>query len=403
MSRSGDRNASRRQLLDSQASRFTLALPGTTPGKRLLIDAHVVQPVLTAAALALGLALLLAPMLAWLCRALGWVDHPGGHKEHEAATPLAGGLVIAISVLLACLAIAARPVGANQVWLGAVMVLAVGLADDRFPLRARYRFAVQLCAAFAFVVSSGALPTDLGRLLGPFVLWLGVFGLPFAMIGIAGLTNAVNMIDGLDGLAGGVVLGALLWLLVAFALIAGDAAASAPLVRDAREAALLSALVAGALAGFLFFNQRAPWRTRASMFLGDGGSMMLGFVVGALCLYASSAFGEHGMTPVTAPWIVAVPLVDMFASILRRMLRGRTPMTPDRHHVHHLLLALGLSNAGTVLTLQAANFLAGLIGVAGWRLGVPEHWMFWALVVLLLGYHFAASRAWRRLERTQGA
>jgi len=366
-------------------------------GKVRPVSVEFAREVALAAALALGVGLLLMPLMVRLCLALGWVDRPDHRKLHEGPIPLAGGLLICAAVLIASLIVAPGLAHVTQFWLSAAMVLAIGFADDRFPIRARYRFAVQVSAALVFVALSGAIPTDLGRLLGPFVLTLGIFALPFAAIGITGLTNALNMMDGLDGLAGGLALTALCWLLVAFALIAGDVSASAELTGIARQSILLIALVAGALIAFLFFNQRAPWRVRASMFLGDGGSMTLGFLLAALSLIACSAFGPQGMTPVTAAWIAAVPLTDMFASMLRRVLVGKTPMTPDRMHVHHLLLALGLETGGTVVVLHGLSALTGLIGVAGWRLGVPEYWMFWGLLGAFAAYFVVSQRIWSRL------
>ena len=353
---------------------------------------------LFAIALALAFGLLLAPVAMQMCRFAGWLDVPGHHKRHRGEVPLAGGMLIAAAAALAGLVVDPGLRQTTHFWLGAVMVFAVGFADDRFPIRARYRFAAQLSAALLFVVLSGVTPTDLGRLFGPFVVPLGMLGLPFAMIGIAGLTNAFNMIDGLDGLAGGLVLISLSWLLIAFALIAGDVASSSHLVASAHQASLVTAVVTGALIAFLLFNQRAPWRGRASMFLGDGGSMLLGYLVATLGLYASSAFGQYGMTPVTAAWIAAVPLTDLFSSMLRRALAGETPMTPDRKHVHHLMLALGLGESGAVVVLQVTALLTGLIGIAGWRLGVPEYWMFWGLIALFVVYVTVARQVWRTVD-----
>jgi UDP-GlcNAc:undecaprenyl-phosphate GlcNAc-1-phosphate transferase len=360
------------------------------------------KEVLLPAAVSLAAALVLAPALIRLCTRLGWVDKPDERKQHVGHIPLAGGLTIACAAALAGLMFHPLLVDSHPFWVGAAMVFVIGFLDDRLPIRARYRFLVQAAAAALFVVASGANVNHLGELLGPFVLVLGVFGIPFAVIGIAGLTNAINMMDGLDGLAAGLMLVALGWLLVGFVLVAGDATSiSVVLEEEVGRAMQVTSLLIGALLGFLVFSQRAPWRKRAAMFLGDGGSMSLGFAVGALAIYASSAFGSLSMPAVTAVWIAAVPLVDMFASMLRRMLAGLTPMTPDRKHVHHLLIELGLSPGRAVVVLQAVGLAAGLVGVAGWRLGVPDYWMFWGIVAVFGVYFVLSQRIWKQRESSQ--
>jgi len=369
----------------------------------------LLNDVILSALLSFVAVLALAPVAIAICIRIGWLDKPDLRKQHKGHVPIAGGLSIALSVVLAWLVIAIvdgrAPSGVVEVlWPGAALVFTVGFLDDRTPLRARHRFAVQLVAALVFVGLSGAAVDRMGELVGPQFIALGMFAIPFTVLGIVGLTNAVNMVDGVDGLAGGVVFVAFAWVLLAFAHLAHDVASVDPsMVPQARSAAMVASVLTGALLGFLFFNQRAPWRRRAAMFLGDGGSMTLGFVLGALLVYASSGFGPHGLPPVTAVWIAAIPLFDLCAAILRRDLAGTTPMTPDRRHVHHLLLALGLSPASAVMLLQGVGLLAGFVGVLGWRLGVPDYAMFWSLVALFAAYFAATQSAWQRLEATTAA
>lgn len=369
----------------------------------------LLNDVILSALLSFVAVLALAPVAIAICVRIGWLDKPDLRKQHKGHVPIAGGLSIALSVVLAWLVIAIvdgrAPSGVVEVlWPGAALVFTVGFLDDRTPLRARHRFAVQLVAALVFVGLSGAAVDRMGELVGPQFIALGMFAIPFTVLGIVGLTNAVNMVDGVDGLAGGVVFVAFAWVLLAFAHLAHDVASVDPsMVPQARSAAMVASVLTGALLGFLVFNQRAPWRRRAAMFLGDGGSMTLGFVLGALLVYASSGFGPHGLPPVTAVWIAAIPLFDLCAAILRRDLAGTTPMTPDRRHVHHLLLALGLSPASAVMLLQGVGLLVGFVGVLGWRLGVPDYAMFWSLVALFAAYFAATQSAWQRLEATTAA
>jgi UDP-GlcNAc:undecaprenyl-phosphate GlcNAc-1-phosphate transferase len=343
------------------------------------------------ALVAFVVALVLARPVMALCRRIGWIDKPNERKLHEGHVPLAGGILVALTVVVTFLvepSLAATPI----FWVSAAMVFSIGFIDDRYPIRARYRFGVQLAAALAFTIASGASVTTLGELIGPFQVVLGTLGFPLVVVGIAGLTNAVNMMDGVDGLASGLVLVALGWLLVVFGIVSGEVATTdAVLAAQATRAAETAALLIGALAAFTLFNQRTPWRRRAAMFLGDGGSMGLGFVLSAMLVYAAGAFGAYGMPPVVAVWIAAVPLLDIFTCIIRRIGEGITPMTPDRKHMHHLLMAEGLSPGKAVAVMQGTGFVAGLIGVGGWQAGVPDYLLFWAFVAAFSGY-FAWSR-----------
>jgi UDP-GlcNAc:undecaprenyl-phosphate GlcNAc-1-phosphate transferase len=345
------------------------------------------------------IALLVAPFAMQFCRRIDWVDKPNARKQHEGHVPLAGGLTLVVSLALAALYFQPPLAGATVLWPCCLMVFAVAFTDDRVPIRARYRFLVQLFAAFLFVAFSGIEVDHLGEIVGPFAISLGILGMPFAMVGISGLTNAINMMDGVDGLAGGVVLVALGWLLVIFLLIASDMPMVAVTVKAmAQNAILLVSLTIGALLAFLVFNQRGPWRKRADMFLGDGGSMTIGFAVASLLIFASTAFGEHSLTPVTAAWIVAVPLADIFTCMIRRVLIGVTPMTPDRKHVHHLLLELGFSTGSTVVLLQAVGIVTGLIGILGWRNGIPQYVMFWGICAVFAAYYVVSQRTWERID-----
>ncbi|MFT4103936.1 MAG: MraY family glycosyltransferase [Burkholderiaceae bacterium] len=352
---------------------------------------------------ALGLTLLLAFPVKWLVTAIGWLDKPNWRKWHTGQVPLAGGLMIVGTTLILVSLLHLWDPPAWQFWAAAAMVFAIAFADDRYPIRARFRLAVQIVAAMLITISAGWTLHSLGYSLGPFELSLGVIALPFTILGMAALTNAINMTDGLDGMAGGVVTCALFWLMLGYVWIAQDvgttgAGARAALVTEAFAMAKAIVILLGATLGFLAFNQRLPGRARAVLFLGDGGSMMLGFTISALCVHIVANYGEFGMPAAAVGWIVALPVFDLLSCVLRRLAAGVTPMTPDRRHMHHLLVALGMPVSRAVPVLQVGCLLCGLVGVAGWRLGVPAYVMFWALVVLFVGYHWLALATWKRLQ-----
>jgi UDP-GlcNAc:undecaprenyl-phosphate GlcNAc-1-phosphate transferase len=320
--------------------------------------------------LALGVAgalcgLLFTPLVSSASIALGLVDAPGGRKVHSTAVPRVGGLAVClaaafalVAIVLALRALGVEPPRFGPLWpvlLGAALVFAVGLADDFTGLPVWPRLAVQTLAA-GIVVGSGLLIERLT--VGHLTVQLGPLAYPVTLAWIIGLTNAFNLIDGIDGLATGIV------------IIAGTTCAAILVWRGhAAEAMLLSALVGAAL-GFLAYNF-AP----ASIFLGDGGSLVFGFVLACTAITG----WQKGATALAAGvpiLIFALPIADAASALLRRALRRphagpatlrsvlRQIAEPDREHIHHRLMALGWSPRRTVLILYVVTLLLSLAALA---------------------------------------
>ncbi len=340
-------------------------------------------------------ALVARPIIRWTERVC-WVDAPNFRKHHVGRVPLAGGLMVLATTAACVLGFGLWDTPAWQFWLGCGMIFVISFFDDRFPIRARFRFGVQL-ASGAALATGGILLENLGQPLGPWTLSLGLLAVPFTMLGVAGLTNAFNMLDGLDGLAGGLIAIALFWLAASLTIISGNTDAVHHV--QALNAAKVAGIVIGALLVFLGFNLRTPWRSRAAIFMGDGGSMMLGFIAAAYAVYCASGFGASSVPPICVAWIVAMPVIDLLACMIRRALVDKvTPMTPDRKHLHHLVVALGLPVSKAVPLLYAVAFGMGAIGIAGWQLGVPQHWMAAGLALMFLSYLMFSLRTWARLD-----
>lgn len=315
---------------------------------------------------------------------LGLVDRPGARKQHLGSVPLTGGLCM-FGVLLPTLLMLDAPRYAALA-AAALLLLAVGVWDDRHELKARTRFLAQISAT-VIMIYGGVSLHELGDLLGRGNVELGWWSLPFTVFCVVGVINAINMADGLDGLAGGLALQMTLWLTLLAALSSTYAG----------ELAALLALAA-VLVGFLCVNLRHPWRARAAVFMGDAGSMALGFT---LCwfLVGLSQDSSRAFAPMTAVWIMGLPLLDTVAIMVRRAVNGRSPTAADRQHLHHLLLALGLSHERTVMTLWLAAFALSGTGVIAERLGVPEYVMFYTFWTLFFIYYITTARLWRRLEK----
>ena len=297
---------------------------------------------------ACAISLLLTPILRDVFIRQKWVDLPDNvRKLHSRPIPRSGGIVVMLSCALVLLAgYLLRPSGVvfyiqHRVLLTAVLpatlvIFLVGIADDLVNLRPRYKLLGQ-CAAALFTVLMGA------RLNLPHLpVWLSI---AVSLLWLLACTNAINLIDGMDGLAGGVSLLALLTTLGVAVLHhnAGLLLATAPL--------------AGALLGFLRYNF-AP----ASVFLGDAGSLTIGFLLGCLAMVwsASSGDGINLLGPLIA---LALPLVDVLLAIFRRYLRGVPIFRADRGHIHHRVLALGFSPRNATLILYGCCLIFALLAL----------------------------------------
>jgi len=267
-----------------------------------------------------GVCLLISGVVIRLSLALaahfGVMDRPGGHKQHETLTPFVGGFGV-ISVLVSTFLLvdlffvgfALFPL--KSVLVGAVAIFLTGLADDIWHLNFKPRFVVQAIVALSMIVIGDVELRSFGELLPGVQVNLGWMAVPLTIFATIGPINAVNMIDGIDGLSGSVSLVSL----ALTALVAYEGGSSSYVV-------FVVALMGG-VGGFLYYNLRYSSNKQARVFLGDNGSMLLGFVFAWLFIALSQ--GERpAMTPVTALWFFAVPLTktSKFPSLLKSPTAG---------------------------------------------------------------------------------
>lgn len=303
------------------------------------------------------LSVALVVILRRLTIAFQLVDRPDAfRKRHKGAVPLCGGIAIFAAFTITSFVTLRPDILGLNFWLGLLVILLMGVVDDRHPLPAAGRLVMQLVMAIALVgganigsLSVGTLFSQNSDLFLPLFFTIGV-------LFVTGLVNAWNMLDGVDGLAGGTALVALIWLM----LVAGLA--------DMTRLIAPLEMLAICLCAFLVFNMRSPWRARASIFLGDAGSTALGATIAYIVLLLAT-----GSLEVTFPaliWVVIVPVADTLSLIVRRMMAGRSPMSADRWHLHHLLLDYGFSASATANTLIVVSAICGGIGYLGIRNGV---------------------------------
>ncbi len=281
---------------------------------------------------------------------IGLTDTPDHRKNHEGEIPLVGGLAVFMALTLTAFIYGFRS-EIDSLLLGGGILVLVGAFDDRFEVSPGVRLLAQIVAALIMCWIGNNVVRDLGAvsLFGEPV-HLGVLAVPFTVFATVALINSLNMADGIDGLAGSQSLLSLGGLAVA-GLIAGDAVQMLPLLA-----------LCGALVAFLFFNLRTPWRRKASVFLGDAGSNLLGFVIAWYLIHLSQ--GSHpAIAPVAALWFVALPVFDTIEIVVRRVLRRRSPLGADREHLHHVFLLAGYTVSETVLAMGVLSFGAVLVGL----------------------------------------
>lgn len=326
-------------------------------------------------------ALLLIILMGKYAPRFGLVDKPSGRKKHLGEIPLIGGLAIGTTFILASVTQYSAEPAILPLIVCCLVILLTGLFDDMFEFSARSKFIGQGIAAILMASWAGLSLSHLGDIWGTGEVVLGIWSIPFTLFCVIGLINATNMIDGLDGLAGGVAAIAAVWLGVV-----------AQIVYPVSYAALLFSLAA-AVAGFLVFNLRHPLRKRASVFLGDAGSMFLGFTLVWFIIHltqgGSGALTEGGsghFYPISAVWILGIPVIDTLYLTLRRTIRSQSPFAADRRHVHHTLIYMGLSESKALWVLLGASTLFGAIGFGGWYFNVPEYVLTYGFIATFAAY-----------------
>ncbi len=267
------------------------------------------------------------------------------------------------------------------------MIALTGMLDDMLDLRPTIKFAAQIAAALLMIYWGELSLHSLGDLVSDAPLTLGRFAVPLTVFAVIGVVNAINLCDGADGLAGGLVFIPVFWTALMSA-----ASANADTLALALALGLL-----GCIAAFLAFNLRAPWRSRAAVFLGDAGSLSLGFVLAWLMVDAAQSRTPL-FTPVTAIWLVAIPISDTIVCMSRRLLKGENPFRADRTHLHHILIDLGMPVGSAVALILLIAFALAAAGAAGWALRVPEQVMFYTAMAVFAVYILLVQYGLRRVE-----
>lgn len=326
---------------------------------------------------ALALALALTPLVKKFAVKVGAVDVPNARKVHTRIMPRLGGLGIFLAFILTTLALlpfipegvlTSRDTNFIAAFLiGGAMIVVIGALDDRFDLNAKLKFLVQIGIAcivvFGFDIRVDFVDIPFMDAYSSLETWISV---PLTIFWIVGVTNAINLIDGLDGLAAGVS-GIAIGTIFVMSMLMGNV-----------PVALLCLVLLGSIIGFLFFNFHP-----AKIFMGDTGSLFLGFCLAMLSLLGYKQIAVVSF--ITPLIIIGVPLSDTFFAIVRRKLQKKPIFSPDKGHLHHCLRELGFSHRQTVLIIYGIAAFFGVLAVIQTSAAMAEaNWVTFVVICIMM-------------------
>lgn len=301
------------------------------------------------------------PAVSVLAYRIGAIDVPADNRRmHKKPIPRIGGLAIFAGFVIATLVFCDIRPELVAIYLGGLVIVAVGVIDDIFRINAWIKLAAQIGVAL-IAVSQGVV-VEFVNFFGTYISF-GAFAIPITVIWIVGLTNAINLIDGLDGLACGVSAICSISLLLVMIL------------KGEFYVAILTAAVVGSCIGFLPFNSNP-----AKIFMGDTGALFLGYTMAVISV--SGIFKMHTVISFMIPLsIFGLPLCDTAFAFTRRIIHGKSPFTADRGHLHHRLIDMGFNQKQSVRILYA---ICGILGASA--LLVTQEQFYRAAIVIVAGF-----------------
>lgn len=304
--------------------------------------------VVLALLVALVVSFLMTPVVKTFAYKVGAIDVPkDARRMHKVPIPRLGGLAIFIGFMVSILLFSEITPELRSILLGAVIIVVLGVVDDIMALPAMLKFVVQIVAALIPATHGVTiLAFSNPNIFSDNLYWvLGSLSIPFTVLWIVAITNSVNLIDGLDGLANGVsAISATTMLVIA-------------LVSDQSAVAVVLAALVGACVGFMPYNMNP-----AKMFMGDTGATFLGYILATMSI--QGLFKYYAVISFVVPFLIlGLPIFDTTFAFIRRIAHGQSPMHPDRSHIHHRLIDMGLNQKQAVATLYVISVILGLSAV----------------------------------------
>ena len=309
--------------------------------------------------------LVLIPNISRLAVSIGIFDGLDERKTHTDPIPRLGGIAIFFAVLLGVILFTEIDRTMRGFLAGGVVIFLTGLTDDLEQISPKKKFLGEVMAALVVTLVGDLQLTSLGNLFGAGNIDLGYLSIPFTVFAIVGVINAINLIDGLDGLAGGIT-----------AIAAAAIGLLAYVSGDQMLLGVCAALLGGVI-GFLKFNSYP-----ARIFMGDGGSLYLGYCLAVLSVRLVEYSHAHGLGSHLTPLIIlAVPVFDTLFVMGKRLITGKGLFTADRTHIHHRFMDLGLGHKSTVIIVYGLSYFLAAYAVMFRQL--PDQVQLLNLVLLL--------------------
>ncbi|MEP4891752.1 MAG: UDP-N-acetylglucosamine--undecaprenyl-phosphate N-acetylglucosaminephosphotransferase [Aliiglaciecola sp.] len=342
-------------------------------------------PLFTAFFVAVILLIVMTPF----AHQLGLVDHPSARKQHNGMVPLTGGVAIFGAVLITSILTDVWFKNGSLFFTASFFIILLGMLDDKFDLSAKGRLMCQFGVAAIMAWAAQNYITSLGNIFGFGDTSFGLFGYFFTLICVVGVINAFNMIDGIDGLAGGMSL--IVLLAVVFLL----------LMSNNGNAIMAPMMIIAAIVPFMAFNLSWKGFKGNKIFMGDSGSMFVGLTIVWLMVDFTQG-PEAAMRPMTAVWIIGLPLMDMAAIMYRRAKKGQSVLKPDRQHLHNIFMRAGFSSRRSLAAILLMGLCFSAIGILCELYQVPEFIMFWGFIVSLIVYSLVIQNIWTILRFVRG-
>lgn len=334
----------------------------------MAMNNQLVAFVVMALLVALVVSFLMTPVVKTFAYKVGAIDVPKDNRRmHKEPIPRLGGLAIFIGFMVSILLFANITRELQSILLGAVIIVVLGVVDDIMALPAMLKFVVQIVAALIPATNGVViLAFSNPNIFSSDLYWvLGGLSVPFTVLWIVAITNAVNLIDGLDGLANGVSAISATTMLV-IALLASEA-----------QVAIVMAALVGACVGFMPYNLNP-----AKMFMGDTGATFLGFILATMSI--EGLFKYYAVISFVVPFLIlGLPIFDTAFAFIRRIAHGQSPMRADRSHIHHRLIDMGLNQKQAVATLYVISAILGLSAVVLTTGGEQKAMLFFAALCIV--------------------
>lgn len=312
-----------------------------------------------------------------VARRVGLVDKPKGRKVHTGHVPLVGGLSIYLSLWLLFILQPHWLPGFSVYMLCITILLVTGVFDDRFDFPVLPRMILQVAVA-VIMIWHGIYMNTLGDIIPGDAIYLGSFGYVLTILAVVGSINAFNMVDGIDGLLGALAGTVFLSIAIVF-YMAGQ-----------NLIALWCIALLAACIPYIMLNIGIPWGRKFKVFMGDAGSMLIGFTVIWLLLIASQE-NSAVMHPVTALWLITLPLLDMVRVMMSRLMQGVSPFHPDREHLHHIVMRAGFGAVSTLVILTTLQVVSASFGLILHIYNVPDGLQLFIFILTYFILHYSVK------------